>query len=77
MLSVLLFAAWLAYREKRVVWPLIVWTPLFILMLYSRVYLGVHWPSDVVGGVIVGVIWLVVVLLVFRRNWRGPTLAES
>ena len=33
----------------------------------SRVYLGVHWPSDVLGGWTAGAVWALLVWLVARR----------
>src|SRR3989338_2509027 len=35
---------------------------LIILVGISRVYLGVHWPSDVLGGYLLGAWWLVVMI---------------
>jgi undecaprenyl-diphosphatase len=32
-----------------------VWWPLAAIIAISRVYIGVHWPSDVIGGAVIGV----------------------
>jgi len=43
----------LIVRSRKVVIPLLVWT---ILVCYSRIYLGVHYPGDVICGCFIGVV---------------------
>jgi len=36
----------------------------------SRVYLGVHWISDIAAGYVAGMVWLVVATVAFEAFWR-------
>ena len=55
-------------HDRRIKIPLIVSLVLFIQMIgFSRVYLRVHYPSDVAVGYITGFLWLMVSLEVLKR----------
>ena len=42
-----------------------------VLIGSTRPLLGVHWPSDVIGGWAFGIAW-VVALVELSRRWRTP-----
>lgn len=73
MIGVAVYAtiALLAWRERGLRWPAVVLAVLLGVSLFSRVYLGVHWPTDVLGGVAVGVVWLLFTLVAFRPRQRA------
>lgn len=52
-------------RRKRVrFWMMLVALWVVALIGLSRIYLGVHWPSDVLGGWIAGTLWAGCAMLV-------------
>ena len=72
---------WVKYGKKS--WPLIVFAA---LVTYSRVYVGVHYPSDILGGVVLGMACAGLILLCEKGmgwlwlnrvkgwlRWRGVT----
>jgi undecaprenyl-diphosphatase len=51
--------ALLLYRERHWRWPFVVAALVCVSNAYSRLYLAVHWPTDLVGGAMIGLVWLV------------------
>ena len=59
-------------RHRLVTCSLFTWA---LLQCYSRVYLGVHYPGDIMGGIVVGVLagWLLWCLMRWiQHRWRLP-----
>jgi membrane-associated phospholipid phosphatase len=59
--------ALLLWQRGQYAWALLpgLWVPLVAL---SRVYLGVHYPSDVLASLALGTIWLVIVWFTQTRQ---------
>ncbi len=54
----------LSFENKKYVWPILIYP---ILMACSRIYLCVHYPSDVVAGLIVGCFCAIISNLIINK----------
>jgi undecaprenyl-diphosphatase len=57
MLAVLLLQTVRDLRLRRLIWTITIALPVAIGL--SRLYLGVHWPTDIMGGWIFGTLWVI------------------
>lgn len=75
--AVLITIALIVHEVKGWRWPYVVAITIMLASMYSRVYLAVHWPTDVLGGAIVGAGWLAVTAWAFREHFEDipPTVA--
>lgn len=60
------FWGYLAVQLKRT-WAYILAAVIFCLVAFSRVYLGVHFPGDIIAGILVGLAWITLYELIARR----------
>ena len=62
------------------VWPYLVSGVVATLLGFARIYLGAHWLSDVVGGMLLGIVWLLALGIGYRSHvnrsfWMRPLAA--
>ncbi|MFT4178833.1 MAG: bifunctional DedA family/phosphatase PAP2 family protein [Thermomonas sp.] len=74
------FFAVLIARElpgRQRVWPYLLTGIATALVSFARLYLGAHWLSDITGGVLLGVVWVLLLGIAYRRRssrsfWMRP-----
>jgi undecaprenyl-diphosphatase len=51
-------------RQHKWTWLLLIWA---FVVSYSRIYLGVHYPGDIIGGALLGILLSVIVYMFYNR----------
>ena len=63
-----IYIIWHEVKQKWLkIFLIVVLILLILLISFSRIYLRVHYPSDVIAGLAIGFIWLVLSLQIVHR----------
>jgi undecaprenyl-diphosphatase len=66
--GLIIYIVWHSIRNRTLKWTLISLLLLLILIIgFSRIYLRVHYASDVIAGFCVGLLWLVICVWVLNQ----------
>jgi membrane-associated phospholipid phosphatase len=71
--SALFITLMMEFRKK---WLYIIGVLGMLFVGLSRMYLGVHWPTDVIGGLMIGILWTITVVKIFdwSKDREDPAL---
>jgi undecaprenyl-diphosphatase len=82
--GLLIYIAWHTIKDKKLKWTLIVSLLVLIQLIgFSRIYLRVHYTTDVMAGFATGFLWLVISLWVlkhfekFSKKEVDPVILET
>ncbi len=66
--GLMIYIVWQKQKTPWIKWTVTILLSLLILIIgFSRIYLRVHYPTDVLAGFCVGLIWLVLSIAVIKR----------
>jgi undecaprenyl-diphosphatase len=76
-IAVLMTLALVLHEVKGWRWTYPVAAIVMLMSIYSRLYLAVHWPTDVFAGAIMGTAWMAVTTWAFREHFENVPERED